>query len=67
MSDVTPLSGILGLSFDSSFLSPLLLFCLVLMLVIFLLMVLSPDFFSRKIPDIVREELDFFVWLSLSS
>ena len=27
MSDVTPLSGILGLSFDSLFLSPLMSFC----------------------------------------
>ena len=32
MSDVSPLSGISGLSFDSPFLSPLLFFCLVLLL-----------------------------------
>ena len=32
MSDVTPLSGISGLSFDPTLLSPLLLFCLVLLL-----------------------------------
>ena len=31
MSDVSPLSGISGLSFDSILLSPLLLFCLVLL------------------------------------
>ncbi len=31
MSDVSPLSGISGLSFDSTFLSPLLFFCLVLL------------------------------------
>ena len=31
MSDVNPLSGISGLSFDSLVLSPLLLFCLVLL------------------------------------
>ena len=47
MSDVTLLSGISGLSFDSPFLSSLLLFfCLVLLL--FLLMVHSPDFFSLQ-------------------
>ena len=32
MSDLFPMSGILGLSFDSPFLSPLLFFCLVLLL-----------------------------------
>ena len=31
MSDVSPLSGISGLSFDSTLLSPLLFFCLVLL------------------------------------
>ena len=52
MSDVTLLSGISGLSFDSPFLSPLFFsaksscsFCLV----IFLLMVHSSGFFSRKL------------------
>ena len=34
MSDVSPLSGISGLSFDSTLLSPLLFFCLVLLLVL---------------------------------
>ena len=32
MSDVSPLSGISGLSFDSPLLSPLLFFCIVLLL-----------------------------------
>ncbi len=31
MSDVSPLSGISGLSFDSTLLSPVLFFCLVLL------------------------------------
>ena len=58
MSDVLLVSGISGLSFDSSFLSPLLFFsfCLVLLLFLschcFLLMVHSPDFFPRKLSNI---------------
>ena len=57
MSDVPFLSGISGLPFDSPFLSPLVfLFCFCFSaqsscsfcLVIFLLMVLSPDFFKNK-------------------
>ena len=58
MSDVLLLSGISGLSFDSPFLSPLLLlffsfsFCPVLLLFLschcFLLMVHSPDFFPEN-------------------
>ena len=53
MSDVFPLSGISGLSSDFSFLSPLLFFCLVLLLflsclVIFLLTVHFPDFFLEN-------------------
>ena len=53
MSDVLLLSGISGLSFDSPFLSPLLLFFSALSscsfcFVIFLLMVHSPDIFSEK-------------------
>ena len=35
MSDVLPLCGISGLSFDSPFLSPLLFFCLVSLLFLF--------------------------------
>ena len=34
MSDVSPLSGISGLSFDSTSLSPLLFFCQVLLLLL---------------------------------
>ena len=37
MSDVSPLSGISGLSFDSTLLSPLLFFCLVSFSLIFFL------------------------------
>ena len=53
MSDVTPLFGFSGLSFDSHFpISPLLLFCLVQLLslscVIFLLMIHSPDLKNKK-------------------
>ena len=48
MSDVSPLSGISGLSFDSTLLSPLLFFCLVLLLflsIVFCLLALSSNFF----------------------
>ena len=48
MSDVTPLPGILGLSFDSSCLSPLLLFCQVLLLVIFLQWSILLTFFPEN-------------------
>ena len=52
MSDVSLLSGISGLSFDSPFLSPLLFFSALsfcsFCLVIFLLMVHSPDFFPEN-------------------
>ena len=55
MSEVFLLSGISGLSFDSPFLSPLLFFSVwsscSFCLVIFLLMVHSPDF-SRKLANI---------------
>ena len=59
MSDVPLLSGIPGLSFDSPFLSPLLFFFLFFLpsplalsvLAFFLLMVHSPDFFSRKLSN----------------
>ena len=57
-SDVSSLSGISGLSFDSIFLSALLLFCLVLLLILsspfFLLLAQSPAYF----PDI---SLNFFL------
>ena len=73
MSDVFPLSGISGLSFESPFLTPFLFVCLVL------LHFLSCDFssyfsngpfsclFSRKFSNIFREELAFFVWLLLAA
>ena len=52
VSDVSLLSGISGLSFDSPFLSPLLFFLpspsCSFCLVIFLLMVHSPDFFPEN-------------------
>ena len=52
MSDVTPLSGISGLSFDSPFLSPLLFFLpsplALSVLSFFLLMVHSPGFFPEN-------------------
>ena len=54
MSDVCLLSGISGLSFDSTFLSSLLFFCLLLLLIFFpclffLLMAQSHGFFFQKI------------------
>ena len=54
MSDVSLLSGISGLSFDSPFLSPLLFFlpshlALSVLIVIFLLMVHSPFFLKTQI------------------
>ena len=52
MSDVNPLSGISGLSFDSPFLSPLLFSLPSLAFsVIFLLMVNSPAFFFSLSPE----------------
>ena len=57
MSDVLPLSGISGLSFDSSFLSPLWFFCLVH----------SPDFFSSENSQtfFVKSEAFLYVLLQL--
>ena len=50
MSDVTLLSGISGLSFDSHFLSSLPIFCIAfsLCLVVVVPTTYSPDFFSKK-------------------
>ena len=45
---MSPGRGISGLSFDSLFLSPLLFFCQVFFVVIVLLMIHSPDFFSSS-------------------
>ena len=70
MSDVSLLSGMSGLSFDSHNLSTLLFFSAQsscsFCLVIFRLMVHSPDL-SRKLSNIFRYGLGFFVWLLLSS
>ena len=56
MSDVSPLSGISGLSSDSPFLSPLLFFLpspfALTVLSFFLLMVHSPVYFTRKFSDV---------------
>ena len=56
MSDVTLLSGISGLAFDSPFLSPLFFFLpspfALSVLSFFLLMVHSPDFFPENISNI---------------
>ena len=70
MSDVTPLSGISGLSFYSQLLSPLLFFCLVLLLFLFYHFSVYGSFswlFSPENSNIFREELGFFVSLFLSS
>ena len=47
MSDVSFLSGISGLSFDSTLLSPLVFFCLVYF-IFFCLLVLSPELFPEN-------------------
>ena len=70
MSDVSPLYGISGLSFYSTLLSPLLIFCLVLLpFPSYLFLPAGPFFwtFSRKFFNIFREEIGFFVWLLFSS
>ena len=57
MSDVSPLSGIIGLSFDSTLLSPLLFFCLVLLPFLSDLFLPAGPFFytfSRKFFSIFR-------------
>ena len=52
MSDVSPLSEISGLSFDSTLLSPLMFFCLVLLLFLsylfFCMLVHSPELFPEN-------------------
>ena len=58
MSDVSPLSEISGLSFDSTLLSPLLFFCRVLRLFLsylfFCLLAHSPEPFFRRFFNIFR-------------
>ena len=69
MSDVSPLSGISGLSFDSTLLSPLLFFCLALLpFLSYRFLPAGPFFstFSRKFFNIFRKEIGFFVWLLFS-
>ena len=50
MSGVSPLSGTSGLSFDSTLLSPLLFFCVILLLFLsfFCLLVQSPELFPEN-------------------
>ena len=70
MSDVSLLSGISGLSFDSLFLSLLSFFCLVLLLLLFCHFSANGPFswlFPKKLSNIFRWGLGFFVWLLLSS
>ena len=54
----SPLSGISGLSFDSTLLSPLLFFCLVLLVFLsylfFCLLVHSPELLSQNSSSIFR-------------
>ena len=60
---VSPLSGISGLSFDSTLLSPLLFFCLVLLpFLSYRFLPAGPFFkkFSRKFFNIFLEEIGFF-------
>ena len=70
MSDVSPMSGISGLSFDYTLLSPLLFFCLVLLCFLSDLFLPAGPFselLSRKFFNMFRYEIGFFVWLLLSS
>ena len=70
VSDVSSLSGISGLSFDSTLLSPRLFFCLVLLpFLSYRFLPAGPFFytFSRKFFKIFRSEIGFFVWLLFSS
>ena len=68
MSDVSPLSGISGLSFDSTLLSPLLFFCLVLLPIpsylFFCLLALSSQLFQENSSIFfVKIEIGFFLLL----
>ena len=62
MLDVSPVSGILGLSLDSTLLSPVLFFCLVLLPFLSYLFLPAGPFsltFSRKFFNIFRREIGF--------
>ena len=73
MSDVSALSGISGLSFDSTLLSPLLFFCLVLVLFLsylfFCLLVHSAQLFllQKILPIFFVKRQASFVLLLFSS
>ena len=58
ISDIFPLSGLSGLSFDSTLLSPLLFFCLVLLLFLsytfFFLLANFPENFPENSSNIIR-------------
>ena len=68
MSDVSLLSGISGVSFDSTLLSPVLFFYLLLLLFsscpFFLLTAHTLDFFPKKFFNIFRWGIGSFVWLA---
>ena len=68
MSDVFPMPGISGLSFDSTLLSPLMFCCLLPSLFLssfylFCPLANSPDFFFQKILQYFHEEIVFWVAL----
>ena len=74
VADVSPLSGISGLSFDSTLLSPLLFLCLVLLLFLSYLLLLHTGpfyffFFQKKIFKYFSLSVSccFIVWLLFSS
>ena len=71
MSDVSPLSRISGLLFDSTFLAPFLFFGLISLLFLsylfFCLLVHSCELFPELSSNIFIEEIGFFVWLLFSS
>ena len=69
MSDVSPLSGISRLSFDSTLLSTLLIFCGILLLCLIFSLPAGPFSwtFSRNFFDIFHLEIGFSVWLLFSS
>ena len=69
MSDVSPLLGISGLSFDSTLLSPLLFFCLVLLLFCLFSACWSIllNFFQKILPIYFVKRYAFFVWHPYSS
>ena len=66
MFDVSPLSGISGLSFDSTLLSSLVFLCLVLLLFVSYIFLPAGPFFCTFFPEnssLFLVEIGFFVWL----